>query len=71
MRVYSATTAATLLADIGPDGRAKDLMIDRTGRWCAITLLGAPHPGSAERLMHHVWVNGPALRGPTEAELWT
>eukprot|EP00873_Tetraselmis_striata_P001569 jgi/Tetstr1/421833/TSEL_012734.t1 len=46
-------------------------LLDGTGRRCTITPLGVPHLENAERPVHLVWVHGSALRGLTQAGLWT
>lgn len=47
-------------------------LTERRGRRCAVTVLGDPHLEGAERPAHQAWqVHGPAMRGLSEAELWT
>eukprot|EP00873_Tetraselmis_striata_P041702 jgi/Tetstr1/461966/TSEL_007039.t1 len=70
VRLHAAKTAAALLVNVGLDGRARALL-DRTGRRCAITMLGAPHLEDAKRPVHQAWVHGSGMRGLLEAEICT
>eukprot|EP00873_Tetraselmis_striata_P012953 jgi/Tetstr1/433217/TSEL_022505.t1 len=69
-KIAEGRTAAALLVNVGMDGRARALL-DRTGRRCAITMLGAPHLEDAKRPVDQAWVHGSGMRGLLEAEICT